>query len=180
MNICRKDTDLLKTIKLYLTTVKPLIETKSQKGRAVKLLLAADDGLEEVRKDLEKLDKVVSNLTDTLNELKKENMNTESKVHTSKVINLKTGKPSAKKTLEELGWRHEKFSKILSYYCHLYMHLHHQIEGQRLANEMKRDGYDGFDGMDTDDSEEEQLKRKAVVAGPHVRKMLQDFVNNKL
>jgi hypothetical protein len=172
MDICIKDKDMLKTVAMYLHTVKPLVETKTQQGKAVKLLIAVDNGLDYIRKDLETLDGIVSKMTTTLAKLKIEHTNTETKVSTSLVINMKNGKPSARMTLEELQRRYEKFNNILTYYCHMYTSLINQIEGQKLLNQMKRDGYGGF-------GEDNELQRKSAMTGPHVRAMLEEFVNKK-
>jgi hypothetical protein len=173
MDICQKDKDVLRTVKMYLHIARPLVINKTNKGKAVKLLKTADADLETVRDDIVKLDTKVGELAVTLEELKRAH----GRINTSVVINLKTKRPSARKTLEELECRHAKFSKILNYYCHLYMTLYHQVEGQRLANEMKMDGHDGLHDMLIDDDAE--LRRKAIVAGPHVRKMLQEFIDSK-
>lgn len=173
MDLCQKDKDLLNTVAQYLNTAKPLLDNGTDKPKIKKLIMASEDHLDEVGADLIKLDEMIGKLAVTLNELKERHARII--VKTAIVADPVTGRIKAKDTYDQLARRHKKFSKKLEYYCHLYMTLHHQVESQRLANEMKEEGYDGFDDLFVDD--EKMLERKAIRAGPHVNRMLRGFVN---
>lgn len=174
-SLCQKDKDLLNTVEQYLRAAKPLLDTGTDKPRIKKLIMASEDHLDTVGEDLLKLDEMIGKLAVTLEELKEEHKNI--KMVTSIIADPKTGRVKAKESFAQLVRRHRKYSKKLEYYCHLYMTLHHQVESQRLANEMKREGYDGFDDILVDD--DEMLVRKAVKAGPHVNRMLENFISKK-
>lgn len=148
MEICQKNKDVLRTVAMYLHTARPLVMNKTNKLKAVQLLKASDAALDGVRRDILKLDAMVSRLEDQ-------------QVQTSVVINHKNGKPSARMTLEELERRHVRLCKILEYYSHKYMTLHHETESQRLMNELLN-----------------ASSKKPMVAGPHVRRALYEFLDS--
>ena len=118
------------------------------------------------------IDETIGNLSITLNVLKEEGK----LIATSVVADPTTHRVSLSKSYATLMRRYKYYKKKLLYYCHLHTVLVHQIEAQRLANELKKLGL-AADDFDYEDNEAEKLlnRRKAVKAGPHINKLLNDL-----
>ena len=177
MEVCSDNKEILNNVGLQLKILYDLVKERKQLRKIQDTMTRIDKDLNKVGENILDIDDTIGKMSITLDELKEESKN----ISTAVVADPKTGRISMMKSYEKLKRRHRMYTKKLAYYCHLYHVLEHQIKAQRLANEMKRDGFESLDFPSLTEEEMDgfNVKREAMKIGPHFGKILQDFANSK-
>lgn len=159
--VCARGKESLKEAGGLLHALETLISEQADLKKIDAYAKRAEDALDSVGEDIIELDNIVGNLSEKLNSLQKQ----------YKQTSVDTGRKRHKKTLIR---RYKMYKKKFEYYCHMRLALLHQIETQKLANDLLSMGieYGDQDELDFNDQ-----GRKAVIAGPHIRKLLSDYTD---
>lgn len=166
---CITNKDKLNNVGLHLGTLRKLVRERKENDKIERYMSLIDAELTQIGESIIDIDETIGNLSITLNELKEEGK----RIVTSVVIDHTTGEMNLSRSYDVLLRRYNLFSKKLEYYCHQHAVLVHQIEAQRLANDMRGMGFEPIEFEDTDID----TKRKATRLGPRINKLLDDFVN---
>ena len=177
MEVCADAKESLNHASMQLRMLSTVLYEGRNYVRANELMDRIMSDLDKAGEKILDIDDTIGKMSITLEELKEENEH------------IKTSAPAVSMTDEvtpsmmhgKLTRKHHMYSKKLAYYCHLYSVLKHQMEAQRLANEMRREGFESLEFMPSIEGEigDYTGKREAMKIGPHFGKILQDFANTK-
>ena len=174
MQVCSESKEILNHVGLQLKILYDLVKERKDLRRIQKVMTSIDNDLNTVGEKILDIDDTIGKMSVTLDELKEEAKH----IETSVVADPKTGRIQMSASYDKLKRRHRKYNSKLAYYCHLYHVLEHQIAAQKLANEMAKEGFNDGDMMALVDDElmETKRKREAMKVGPHFGKLLTKFV----
>jgi hypothetical protein len=153
--ICERSREKLNSVGLHFSAMSKLTSQTKIDAYTEEI----ETTLDSIGQDILELDDVIGRLSATLNQLQI--------AHT-----INTG--AAFSSTNALKRRYELFKKRVAYYCHVRMVLIHQIEAQKLANDLQELGVEMSDDG-SDSGSDDELKQKAMLAGPHVSRMLRNL-----
>lgn len=175
VNTCVVNKDKLSNVALNLNTLRVLVHERNDKRKIQHYMTIVDNELNEIGESILDIDDAIGKLSITLNELQEEGALLAS---TSTIVaDPNTGKVSMTQSLESLYRRYKRYQRKLEYYCHVHASLKHQIEAQRIANDIRRMGFDPFEFGDEGDKV--KMRKEAMKVGPHFSKLLDDLVNER-
>lgn len=168
MTECADTQDKLNNVALHLRTLDVLVKDRKVTKRIQQMVSLVDTELSDVGEDLIAIDNDVAIMRNMLADLEAEHK----VVDTGVVADPTTGRISVMKSYNFLKQRFLNYNRRLQYLCHLKAITAHKIEAQKLANEM---GKMGIEPLDFDDEKNTQTQK----AGPHINRLLRDYLNNK-